>query len=41
MLSNQKTIQIIGKKSNHLNNLYHSSMILLAGEVNRLIKDEA
>ena len=41
MLSNQKTVQILGKKTNALSNLYNSTMILLAGEVNRLIKEEA
>lgn len=41
MLSNQKSVQILGKKANKLNKLYHSTMILLAGEVNRLIKNEA
>jgi hypothetical protein len=41
MLSNQKSVQIVGKKANKLSKLYHSTMILLAGEVNRLIKNEA
>ena len=41
MLSNQKSVQILGKKANKLSKLYHSTMILLAGEVNRLIKNEA
>jgi hypothetical protein len=41
MLSNQKTVQILGKKSRQLNKLYEGTLILLAGEVTRLIKDEA
>jgi len=40
-LSNQKTIQRLCGKSNALNELYDSTMVLLAGEVNRLIKEEA
>lgn len=41
MMSNQRTVQILGKKSNSLSNLYNNTMVLLASEVNRLIKEEA
>lgn len=41
MMSNQRTVQILGKKSNELSNLYNNTMVLLASEVNRLIKEEA
>ena len=41
MLSNQQTVKRLCKKSLELNRLYESTSILLAGEVTRLIKEEA
>lgn len=41
MLANQKTIEKLQKKAHHLNQLFESSLILLAGEANRLMKEEA
>ena len=41
MLSNQHTVKKLCKKTYDLNKLYESTSILLAGEVTRLIKEEA
>jgi hypothetical protein len=41
MASNQKIIQKIGEKGEKLNELYDATLTLLAGEITRLIKDEA
>lgn len=41
MLSNQQTVKRLCKKTYELNSLYESTTILLAGEVTRLIKEEA
>lgn len=41
LLSNQKTVQKLQGRLSNLNQLYKSSLYLLAGEVNRLIKEEA
>jgi hypothetical protein len=41
MLSNQKTVEKLHKKAIKLNNLFESSLILLAGESTRLMKEEA
>ena len=41
MMSNQRTVQILGRKTNLLNNMYNNTMVLLANEVNRLVKEEA
>lgn len=41
MLSNQKTVEKLHKKSAKLNDLFESSLILLAGEATRLLKEEA
>jgi hypothetical protein len=41
MLSNQQTVKRLCKKTLDLNRLYESTSILLAGEVTRLIKEEA
>ena len=41
MLSNQKTVEKLHKKAVRLNELFESSLILLAGEATRLMKEEA
>ena len=41
MLSNQKTVEKLHKKAIKLNELFESSLVLLAGEAGRLIKEEA
>lgn len=41
MLSNQKTVEKLHKKAIKLNALFESSLILLAGEATRLMKEEA
>lgn len=41
MLSNQKTVKLLGKKGKELNDLYQSTLVLLSGEVTRLVKEEA
>lgn len=41
MLSNQKTVEKLHKKAIKLNELFESSLVLLAGEANRLMKEEA
>ena len=41
LASNQKIIQKLTSKGNSLNELYRSTLTLLAGEITRLIKDEA
>ena len=41
MLSNQKTVEKLHKKAVKLNDLFESSLVLLAGESSRLMKEEA
>ncbi len=41
MLANQKTVEKLQKKALRLNELFESSLVLLAGESNRLMKEEA
>jgi len=41
LLSNQKTVEKLMKKNGRLNDLFESTLVLLAGEANRLIKEEA
>lgn len=41
MLSNQQSVKRLCKKAHNLNELYESTIILLASEVTRLIKEEA
>ena len=41
LLSNQKTIERLNGKSSNLNEVFESSLVLLAGEATRLMKEEA
>lgn len=41
MMSNQKQIMRLTKKSETLNELYQSTLVLLAGDITRLMKEEA
>ena len=40
LLSNQKTVEKLHKKSQKLNDIFESSLVLLAGEATRLMKEE-
>lgn len=41
MLSNQKTVEKLHRKSVKLNSIFESSLILIAGESTSLMKEEA
>ncbi len=41
LLANQKTVEKLNKKNSLLNELFQSTLILLAGEANRMMKEEA
>lgn len=41
MMSNQKQVQSLVKKSNALQDLFQSTLVLIAGDITRLIKEEA
>ena len=41
MLSNQKSVEKLHKKASKLNDIFESSLVLLAGESTRLMKEEA
>lgn len=41
LLSNQKTVEKLHRKAQKLNDIFESSLILLAGESTRLMKEEA
>lgn len=41
LLANQKTIEKIQKKAKNLNDLYSSTLVLLAGEITKILKEEA
>ena len=41
LLANQKTVEKIQKKAKNLNDLYSSTLVLLAGEITKILKEEA
>jgi hypothetical protein len=41
MLANQMNLEKIHRRAQAINGLYESTLVLLAGEANRLIRDEA
>ena len=41
LLANQKTVEKIQKKARNLNELYSSTLVLLAGEITKILKEEA
>ena len=41
LMANQKNVQKLHRKQQILNDLFESTLMLLGGEANRLIKEEA